>query len=165
MVQIHHTPAWRSTSVGRWRGRQGWSHRSIRSTSFQGERWSWSWLLMVQELWFPSAFCQQYRGTWWCHQIGQCWRTGPYGCRRRTSWWSCILFHGYRKIPYPGRKAGTELLGNGISRYRWWWPDHQAIHRTSRVMLRQRRWPFPVQSPERRSTISPWCHGRFLAQL
>merc|ERR1719206_1526069 len=24
MGRTHHTPAWRSTSAGRWRGRQGW---------------------------------------------------------------------------------------------------------------------------------------------
>ena len=36
--QIHRTPPWRSTSAGRWREKPRWSHRSKRSTSFQGGR-------------------------------------------------------------------------------------------------------------------------------
>ena len=32
-ARFRHTPAWRSTSAGRWTGRPGWSHRSTPSTS------------------------------------------------------------------------------------------------------------------------------------
>ncbi len=38
--RLHRTPACWSTSAGRWTGKPGWSHRSIRSTSSQVERWS-----------------------------------------------------------------------------------------------------------------------------
>merc|ERR1719233_1395020 len=36
--RTRHTPAWKSTSAGRWTGRRGWSHRSIQSTSSLGEQ-------------------------------------------------------------------------------------------------------------------------------
>lgn len=38
--QTRRTPPWRSTSAGRWRGKQGWNHRSRQSTCAREERQS-----------------------------------------------------------------------------------------------------------------------------
>lgn len=71
MDRTRRTPAWRSTSVGRWRGRPRWIRRSIRSTSSRGEQWSWSSWCWEPRRWFLSAYGQQYLGTWWYHLWGE----------------------------------------------------------------------------------------------
>lgn len=58
--RIRRILAWRSTSVGRWRGKPRWNHRSIRSISFLVEQWSWFWWLMERGRWFPFAYDRQY---------------------------------------------------------------------------------------------------------
>jgi len=70
----------------------------------------------------PEILNTTYQGTSSCHRWGRCWRTGPYECRHRTSWWSCSRFREFQRIPFPGKKAGRELQGNGTSRFQQWWP-------------------------------------------
>merc|ERR1719228_3033099 len=54
IVHTHHTPAWRSTSAGRWRGMQGWILRSRQSISSGG---AMILILMVDGARAVISFC------------------------------------------------------------------------------------------------------------
>ena len=114
-VQTHHIQPWWSTCYRMWSEMSGWSHRSIQSISSLVEQWSWSWWLMEPGQWSPSAYGQQYLGTWWCHQTLPCWRINPYGYQCHTSWCCCSWARGYLLFPYQWSLAGTWILEHGIS--------------------------------------------------
>ena len=107
MGRIHHTLVCWSTSAGRWRGKRGWSHRSIQSICVLVEQWSWSSWLVEPGQRFPSACGQQYLGTLWCLLKVQYWRTSISWCPHHTSWCCCRWSRGYLQLPYPGSWAGT----------------------------------------------------------
>lgn len=62
-------------------------------------------------------------------------------------------------------RAGRGFLGSGNAHCRWWWPGRPATRSSFLEKRMRRRWPSHSQSPERRSTASPWCHEQSRVQL
>ena len=139
------------TFVGRWRAMPRWILQSRRSICVPVGRWFWFSLWMEPRRWFPFAFGPQFRGTLWCRQRGQCWRTSPYGYQCRISWWSCRKSHGCRQIPCPRRMAKSVIESmmkyiNGINLEEGLWATEAFIAHGDDLTIRQlitllkRRW-------------------------